>query len=162
MNAPISIAATGRAIVEVTVVGFFVGAGDYFRAYYRVDGGPEVLFFEQNGALLSFALTGTAIVAGSNLEVVVRSSVDGNLGIDAFTFDDVRITGVNTLYSRKSRNWNDATIGNGTWSVIGVGGVSCDCTPISTDYVIVGAHTVDINVAATAGGMEVRNGGSLR
>ena len=64
MNAPISIAGTGRAIIEVTVVGFLVAPGDYFRAYYRLDGGPEVLFFEQNGAFLSFTLTGSAIVTG--------------------------------------------------------------------------------------------------
>ncbi len=41
---PVSIAGTGRAVIEVTVVGFVVGAGDYFRAYYKVDGGPETMF----------------------------------------------------------------------------------------------------------------------
>ncbi len=161
---PVSIAGTGRAIIEVTVVGFVVGAGDYFRAYYRVDGGPETLFFEQTGAIVSFTLTGSAIVTGSTLEVVIRATTNGDFfGIDSFTFDDMSIIGVNTLYSRKSGNWNDATIGNATWSVVALGGVSCDCTPISTDYVIVGnSNTVDINVAATAGGVEVRNTGTLR
>jgi len=160
MDAPISIAATGRAIVEMNVVGLGVGAGDIFQAYYRVDGGSEVLFFEQNGAFASFNLTGTAIVPGSDIEVIVRSTV---IGGGVFTFNDVRITGITTLYSRKSGNWNDVTAGNGTWSVLGIGLASCDCAPVATDYLIIGAtHTVDINVAATAGGVEIRNGGSLR
>lgn len=164
MDAPVSIAATGRAIVEVTVVGFFVGAGDYIRCYYRVDGGPETLFFEQTGAFVSFTFTGTAIVTGSTIEVVIRSSTNGDFfGIDSFSFDDIRVTGVNTLYSRKSGNWNDATVGNGTWSVIALSGVSCDCTPLPTDYIIVGnGHTVDLNVAATAGAVEIRNASGLR
>lgn len=95
---------------------------------------------------------------------MVRATTNGDfIGIDSFTFDDIRITGVNTLYSRKSGNWNDATIGNATWSVAALGGASCDCTPIATYYVIVGnSNTVDINVAATAGGVEVRNTGTLR
>lgn len=164
MDAPVSIAATGRAIAEVTVVGFLVGAGDYIRCYYRVDGGPETLFFEQVGGLLNFTLTGTAIVTGSNLQIVIRASVNGDFaGLDRFSFDDIRITGINTLYSRKSGNWNDVTIGNGTWSVLSLGGASCDCAPIATDYVIVGnGNTVDLNVSGTAGGLEVRNASGVR
>lgn len=164
MDAPVSIAATGRAIAEVTVVGLLVGAGDYIRCYYRVDGGPETLFFEQVGGLVNFTLTGTAIVTGSNLQIVIRASVNGDFaGLDRFSFDDVRITGINTLYSRKSGNWNDVTAGNGTWSVAALGGASCDCSPIATDYVIVGnGNTVDLNVSGTAGGLEVRNTSSVR
>lgn len=161
-SAPVNIAGTGRAIIEATVVGFFVQSGDYIRCYYRVNGaGPEILFFEQTGALLSFTLTGSAIVTGNSLEIIMRSNVDGNLGFDAFSMNDVRITGVNTLYSRKAGNWDDVTAGNGTWSAASLGGASCDCTPLTTDYLIVG-HTVDINVTATAGGIEIRNTGSLR
>ncbi len=164
MDAPISIAGTGRAIVEMSVIGALVQAGDYFRAYYKVDGGPEILFFEQTGGLLSFTLTGTAIVSGSILEVVVRATTNGDFfGIDTFTMDDVRITGVNTLYSRKSSTWDDVTPGNSTWSIVSIGGASCNCAPLTTDYVIVGGgFTVDINVAATAGGVEVQNTGTLR
>lgn len=162
--APVSIAATGRAIIETTVVGFLTGAGDYVRLYYRLDGGPEVLFFEQTGTVASFTLTGSAIVTGSTLEIVIRATTNGDaFGFDSYTFDDIRITAINTLYSRKSGNWNDATVGNGTWSAASLGGASCDCTPIATDYLIIGnSNTVDINVAATAGGVEVRNTGSLR
>lgn len=160
----IDISGTGRAIVDITVAGLFVDGADYIRCYYRVDGGPETQFFEQNGGIATFTLTGTAIVTGSSLQIVVRSSVDGSFfGFDAFSIDDVTVTAINTLYSRKNGNWDDASAGNGTWSVVGLGGASCDCTPLTTDYVIIGnSNTVNINVAATAGGIEVQNTGTLQ
>ncbi len=162
--APISIAGTGRAIIETTVVGFLTGAGDYVRLYYKVDGGPEILFFEQAGTIASFTLTGTAIVTGSTLQVVVRATTNGDFfGLDSYTMDDVRITGVNTLYSRKSGDWSDVTVGNSTWSTVALGGASCNCAPIATDYLIIGnSNTVDMSASVTAGGIEIRNTGSLR
>jgi len=48
-----------------------------------------------------------------------------------------------TLYSRKNSTWNDVTATNGTWSTIGVGGTSCDCTPNVGDNVVI-AHNVTI------------------
>lgn len=160
-TSPINISGTGRAIVEATVGGLLVEAGDYIRCFYKVDGGGEMLFFEQLGTIASFTLSGTAIVTGSSLEIVVRSTNDG--AFDFFTLDDVTVTAVNTLYSRKNGNWNDATVGNGTWSVAGLGGASCDCTPLVTDYLIIGnTNIVDLNVAGTAGGVEIRNTGTLR
>ncbi len=164
MAGPISIAGTGRAIVETTVVGLFTGAGDYIRLFYRVDGGPEILFFEQTGTIASFTLTGSAIVTGNTIEIVARATTNGDFfGIDSYTMDDIRITGINTLYSRKSGNWNDITPGNSTWSAIALGGVSCNCAPIATDYLIIGnTNAVDINTSATAGGIEIRNTGTLR
>ncbi|MEQ1585193.1 MAG: T9SS type A sorting domain-containing protein [Cyclobacteriaceae bacterium] len=160
-TSPINTSGTGRALIEMNVFGLLVGAGDYIRCYYKVDSGPEILFFEQVGGLLNFSLTGSAIITGSSLEIVIRSDVDGIL--TSFSFDDVVVTAVNTLYSRKSGNWNDGTIGNATWSAASLGGISCDCTPLTTDYLIIGnSNTVDINVAATAGGIEVQNTGVLR
>lgn len=161
---PISIAGTGRAIIETTVVGLLTGPGDYVRLYYRVDGGPETLFFEQTGTIASFTLTGTAIVTGSTLEVVARATTNGDFfGLDSYTLDDVRITGINTLYSRKSGDWSDVTVGNSTWSTIALGGASCNCAPIATDYLIVGnSNIVDLSASVTAGGIEIRNTGSMR
>lgn len=159
---PINISGTGRAIIDMNVFGIFVGAGDYIRCYYKLDGLPiEHLFFEQDGGLANFSLTGSAIVTGSSLEIIIRSDVDG--GITSFSFDDVSVTAVNTLYSRKTGNWDDVSTGNGTWSVAGLGGASCDCSPLTTDYLIIGnSNIVNINLAATAGGIEIRNTGSLR
>lgn len=160
-TSPINTSGTGRALIEMNVFGVLVGAGDYIRCYYKVDAGPEILFFEQVGGLLNFSLTGSAIITGSSLEIVIRSDVDGIL--TSFSFDDIVVTAVRTLYSRKSSNWNDATIGNGTWSATSLGGASCDCTPLTTDYLVIGnSNTVDINVAATAGGIEVQSTGVLR
>lgn len=158
---PIDISGTGRAVVDMNVFGVLVGSGDYIRCYYRVDGGPETLFFEQDGGVLNFSLAGSAIITGSSMQLVVRSAVNGIL--TSFSFDDIVITAIRTLYSRKNGNWNDITTGNGTWSANSLGGTSCDCLPLTTDYLIIGnSNTVNINVAATAGGIEVRNTGSLR
>jgi hypothetical protein len=41
-----------------------------------------------------------------------------------------------TLYSRRSGNWNDATVGNAVWSLTS-GGASCDCAPMPGDNVII-------------------------
>lgn len=51
-------------------------------------------------------------------------------------------------YSRKTGNWDDATVGNGTWSYTPGGvGPSCDCVPIVQGYVVINpGHTVDVNV----------------
>lgn len=158
---PIDISGTGRVIIDMNVFGVIVGAGDYIRCYYTVDGGPETLFFEQDGGLLNFSLSGSAIITGNSMEIIIRSAVDG--GLTSFSFDDIIITAVNTLYSRKSGNWNDITPGSGTWSLAALGGTSCDCSPLATDYLIIGnSNTININVAATAGGIEVRNTGTLQ
>ncbi|HRE66146.1 MAG TPA: hypothetical protein PLX76_04480 [Cyclobacteriaceae bacterium] len=160
-TSPINISGTGRAIVEMNVFGVLVGAGDYIRCYYRVDGGPEILFFEQNGGVLNFSLPGSAIITGSSMQLVVRSAVGGFFS--TFSFDDIVVSAIRTLYSRKSGNWNDITPGNSTWSAVGLGGGSCNCSPLTTDYLIIGnSNTVNINVAATAGGIEVRNTGTLQ
>src|SRR5690606_36319569 len=89
-----------------------------------------------------------------------------NGGLTSFSFDDIIVTAVNTLYSRKSGNWNDVTPGNGTWSIAalgGLGGASCDCSPLTTDYLVIGNNnTVNINLAATAGGIEIQSTGGLQ
>lgn len=47
-----------------------------------------------------------------------------------------------TLYSRKTGNWDDNS-GTGTWSTTGHGGSSCSCTPGAANTVVIGSsHTV--------------------
>lgn len=159
-----SIATTGRATVDITIGGFLNGAGDYIRCYYKVDGGPEILYFEQLGGFISFTAVASAIVTGSTLQLVIRSSNDGSFfGLDTYTVDDVTVTAVRNIFSRKTGNWNDATPGNATWSIVALGGASCDCTPLATDYVTIGnSNTVSMTTASTAGGVEVQNTGVLR
>lgn len=66
-----------------------------------------------------------------------------------------------TYYSRRTGNWNDATVGNATWS-LSSGGPSCNCIPISSSivYIDVG-HTVTVTASATADIITVRNGATL-
>lgn len=66
-----------------------------------------------------------------------------------------------TFYSRRTGAWNDATVGNGTWSATD-GGVSCDCVPpSSSDVIINSGHTVSISTPSTADFIIVRAGGIL-
>ena len=66
-------------------------------------------------------------------------------------------------YSRKSGNWNDATVGNATWSFIAGGsGASCDCSPNSGSYVVIdSSHTVTVTTTSAAQYLDVFNAGSL-
>ncbi len=66
-------------------------------------------------------------------------------------------------YSRKTGNWNDATVGNGTWSyTAGGSGASCDCTPSGTGYVIISTgQTVTINTNAAADYLDINSGATL-
>ncbi|HET9054085.1 MAG TPA: hypothetical protein VFM90_07925, partial [Cyclobacteriaceae bacterium] len=163
-TAPIDISGTGRVIIDMNIFGLFVGSNDYIRCYYTVDGGPEILFFEQDGGLVDFSLSGSAIITGSSMEIIIRSAASGVA--TGFSFDDIIVTAVNTLYSRKSGNWDDVTTGDGTWSIAalgGLGGASCDCAPLTTDYLVIGNNnTVNINLAATAGGIEIQSTGGLQ
>ncbi|MDB5283749.1 MAG: C-terminal target protein, partial [Bacteroidota bacterium] len=65
-------------------------------------------------------------------------------------------------YSRKTGNWNDVTAGNGTWSVNGAGGPSCDCKPISGgDVIIESGNVVTVNTNDSIQFVEILNGGTL-
>ncbi|HNP76793.1 MAG TPA: T9SS type A sorting domain-containing protein [Cyclobacteriaceae bacterium] len=65
-------------------------------------------------------------------------------------------------YSRRTGNWNDATVGNSTWSLTS-GGPSCNCIPINSSLVYINAtHTVSVvTTSATADFVNVLTGGTL-
>ncbi|MBL0309755.1 MAG: T9SS type A sorting domain-containing protein [Bacteroidetes bacterium] len=67
-------------------------------------------------------------------------------------------------FSRKTGNWNDVTIGAGTWSYTpGGAGASCDCTPSGTGYAIINSgHTVTITSNASIDYIEINSGGTLK
>lgn len=68
---------------------------------------------------------------------------------------------VATYYSRRTGNWNDATVGDATWSLTD-GGPSCNCTPISSSVVYINpGHTVTVTAPATADFTTVKNGSTL-
>ncbi|MES2622319.1 MAG: hypothetical protein V4615_15820, partial [Bacteroidota bacterium] len=66
-------------------------------------------------------------------------------------------------YSRKTGNWDDATIGDGTWSrVSGGSGISCDCIPDSGGCIVIeSGHTVSVNIHAAIDYVDINDGGSL-
>src|SRR6185295_19068093 len=123
----IDISGTGMANISLQLITVLSNATDYMRAYYKVDGGPEVLFAELLGQIVSITTDVSAIVAGNNVQVIIRSSVNTPpfLGIPiAIYFDNLGIQSVSVLYSctpAVAHNWNVA----GTWSTVGFTG-PCD------------------------------------
>ena len=140
------------------LVGFFT-SGSYVRMYFKLDGGPEVLFFERSG---DFAWEGSAtasrVLSGSTLQIVIRASVSF---IDYVYLDDIDILQVPILYSRGNGSWNN---GN-TWSADDFSGsqVACGCTPTSSEVAIIGNdNIVNITADVDAAAVVVQNTGTLR
>lgn len=157
----INIAALGEVALEITVGGNNAGAGDYVRAYYKIDGGAEVMFAEALGSAgVSVFTAASAVVSGGTLQIVIRG-MDNSAGAitNAMGFDNINVTDISILYSIASNSWNN---GN-TWSTGGFAGAACGCTPGSDTRVIIGnGRTVTFNVDGTASGVEIQNTGTLR
>ncbi len=63
-------------------------------------------------------------------------------------------------FSRKTGNWSDVTAGDGTWSTVAVGGVSCDCVPTAgADVLIDAAHVITADVSTNTNSIAL--GGTL-
>ncbi len=164
----INVSAYGLARIDIGEVGsgFLNGGTDYLRCFYRVDGGAEVQFFELTGANITTAAT-AIISATSTIQLIIRiqngSALNDFYFDDRFVFDDVTITPIVTLYSRKNGNWTDATVGDATWSDVALGGTSCDCAPNQNTRVIIGnGNTVNVNGTDNIAIIEVQNTGILR
>ncbi len=154
----INISALGDVALEITVGGLNATASDYVRAYYRINGGPEILFGQAIGApgLVVFTAA-SAIVSGNDLRIVVRG-FDGSGGGGAMGFDNVTVSDIEVLYSRANTAWDVGT----TWSKVALGGASCGCTPDSETRVIIGNNnTVTLPANGTTAGLEIRNTGQL-
>ncbi|MFZ6012633.1 MAG: T9SS type A sorting domain-containing protein [Bacteroidota bacterium] len=153
----IDISSYGYAVIDVAGYIYFAGTGDYLRFYYSVDGGPETIFGNFSDGFFTGAVGASTIVSGSSLTVIVRAFNNGFF--DTYEFDDVTVTGITTLYSRKNGNWNDVTAGNGTWSTVSHVGASCDCAPNTLTRAIIGnGNTVSMNADGTTAGIELSSG----
>ena len=170
----INISTVGYAIINigVTVGGLGFSAADYLRFYYKLDGGPEILFADISGSLLSITTEASAIVAANTVQIVVRGRDNSGLGI--ILFDNVTITAAPITYSRKSGAWTDAS-GTGTWSLVSHTGAACSCYPLNTQVAVIGNnHTVTIGATSQTavgtpptlnlapGAVDVQNTGTLQ
>ena len=154
-----SITATGMVTVSIELSTLLTSSSDYLRAYYRVDSGPEILFAQINGSVVSLTTSGSAIVSGSNLRIVVRGIETTAGALSLFRFNTVVATSVPVVYSRASTAWNLGT----TWSTTGFIGASCACTPTTSQVAIIGGgFTVDLTADALVGGVDIQNTGTLR
>src|SRR5688500_9931705 len=105
----IDISAYGYAVIDIDGYIDNAGAGAYLRFYYSLNGGPETLFGDFSGGFFTGAVGASSIVSGNSLIITVRAFNNGFL--DLYTFDNVVVTGITTLYSRKSGDWTDAAAG---------------------------------------------------
>jgi Secretion system C-terminal sorting domain len=153
---------TGYAILDLDVaIPLFTGTNDYVRAYYSLDGGPETIFYEVFGGLFNADATGTGVVFGDSVQITIRSDVSGFLS--SYTLDNISLTAITTLYSRKTGNWDDVSAGNGTWSTVALGGVSCDCAPSNSTRLVIGnSNIVSVNLAAITTEINILNTGTLQ
>lgn len=105
---------------------------DYINVYYVLDGGPETLIIGQTDDFTSYNLSFTGITGGT-LKLVVR--VLNNAGTEQITFDNVLVTGDNTVSSE----------------VTNVSGAPSDGT-ISLNWTNPGGCLDEVMIVGTAGG----------
>jgi hypothetical protein len=159
----INISTQGTVGIDISLVTYYASASDYVRAYYVLDGGPEVLFGELYGGSYSIDANASVVLSGNTLQIVVRGreNTGGStlLVSNMMRFDDVTITKITTLYSRTaSANWNNTT----SWSTVSHVGASCGCTPDNTNSVQIGnGHTVSVNALGDVVNVKVNSGGTL-
>ncbi len=156
----IDISATGMATISVDLVTAVTSTTDYIRAYYRVDGGPEILFAELLGQFLSISTVGSAVVTGSSLQIVIRAMENTPSVFSTLYFDNLTVSQVPVLYSCTSSNWNLAS----SWSTVGFTGPCNASSPPTTAQVAIigGGHTIDLTADANVGGVDIRSTGILR
>ncbi|MEX2233535.1 MAG: T9SS type A sorting domain-containing protein [Cyclobacteriaceae bacterium] len=154
-----NISALGEVALQVLMGGNNATVADYVRAFYRIDGGPEIMFAEVFGTVGTTVFTASsAVVSGTNLQIVMRGR-DNSGGGGLMGFDDVTVTDISVLYSIASADWNN---GN-TWSTVGFAGPACACTPNATSRAIIGNNrTVNFTADGNAAGLEIQNTGTLR
>jgi len=182
----INISTAGYAVISADVWSAFVDASDYLRLYYKVDGGPEILFYElnggNNGADFEPATPASAIVSGNTLQVIARIRNNTTTIIifpvpSLYGLDNVTVTRADVLYSRKTGTWTDMTGGlggTGTWSINRSGTPACGCVPLNNVVAVIqNGHTVTLPVSQIAvggaatpnlapGAVDVESGGILQ
>ena len=140
------------------------GVMDHFQdsisLYYRLDGGPEILWgsesddFDNNSQ--TWVTESVGNISGSALQIIVKMRNGDN--DEHFYLDDVGVYSQPTLYSIQSGNWNN----NLTWSYTRTG-ASCGCqTDALTTAVVQTSNTVNINDNVATAELVVENGGNVR
>lgn len=123
---------------------------DYIRAFYRINGGPEVLLGEivddsaVDGAFTTFTVTG---LAGNNLEIVVR--VLNDAATEIHRFDNIFVASAGAILpliadiNNPNTGISNLPVGNTTftWTVTSALGV---CSS-SNDQVVVTRHADPVN-----------------
>ncbi len=159
----IDISAAQEVAIGITLGSYWASSTDYVRCYYKLDGGPEVLFGEQFGAAnLNIASAASAIVTGKTLRIIIRGKENTPGTYNGYPtlmgFDDVTVSRITYLYSRGSGNWDNTN----SWSKTGYDGNSCSCTPDVNTHVFIGnGKVINLNSTARSAGVTVEGTGRI-
>lgn len=159
----IDISSSPEVAIEITLGSYWASNTDYIRCFYKIDGGPEVMFGEQFGATdLNIASLASAIVSGNSLEIIIEASENTPGTFNGFPrimgIDDITVSSILYLYSINSGNWDSTN----SWSQTGYDGSSCLCTPDKNTHVFIGDdHNVALVGTAESAGLTVQNSGNL-
>lgn len=176
MSEVIDISSVNYADVSVDIsgrtsnfnIGFLGDSGpDYIRCYYRLDGGPEVLFFEHRSSFQddNFDMPLSKVLKGNSVQIVVRTVTDRSRLLflyfnDYYTIDNVSVSEVNTLYSRASGDWRNGD----NWSVNDFSGPQAPAGvyPTNREVAIIGnGNTITLSNDEESALVEVRNSGMI-
>jgi hypothetical protein len=147
-----TITSVGYAIIDVRYgsAGLGFSSSDYIRFYYRVDGGPEILFANVQGDLLDLgSAQASAIVAGNTLQIIVRAMDNSSFIFfgGQMWIEEITVTAAPKIFSRGSGGWRDAS----RWSLNGHSGAACLCYPLNSQVAVIGeGHNVTISNSQTS------------
>jgi hypothetical protein len=159
----IDISSAAEVTIEITWGSYWANSTDYLRAYYKLDGGEEVLFGEETGKPnLQIASTASAIVSGSTVQIIIKgmeNTIGNFFGYPRMMgIDDVTVSELTYLYSRSSGNWSNTV----TWSSSGYTGSSCYCTPDENTHVFIGnSRIVNLNANVESAGVTIEDNGRI-
>lgn len=140
------------------------GNADFVKGYYKLDGGPQQLWFEDHGQIDAPTVASCSGLSGSSIQLIFY--FQNNSDNEYYYLDNISVAvpvsppapGQNMLFAIADGNWND---GN-TWSATS-GGTACNCIPDpSIDVHIECGYTVFMNADADARDVNIYNGGQLQ
>ena len=129
---------------------------DYIKMYYKIDGGSELLFYEQANDFGSDVATALNL-SGNTLQIIIK--IYNNAANEHHYIDNVTVSALTatSYYSIADGNWNN---GN-TWSNTS-GGAPCGCVPDATGNVYIeNGYTVNMNVDGNAMNVNIAPGSTL-
>lgn len=160
ISEPIDIKSAAEVVVEINWGAWWTNSSDYMRAYYKINGGKEILFGEIRGRSgLTIISAASAIVSGNTVQVIIRGK-ENTYGLDPYNYRermigvlDVTIAPLTYIYSIGNGNWDNPAL----WSIKNHSGNSCNCTPNGNTHAFI-AHEIDLRANSQTAGLTIDKG----